>query len=93
MARLLLPDGSERVVMPADAQAGFTLEEIYALLSCDMVEAIPVQHGYMLIDEDGKHKKDLAKNPAATTLLAQAGGIPGDYVLGAALVVDFHEFL
>lgn len=39
----------------------------------------------MFINEEGKNQ-DLPPNPVATRLLAAAGGMPGDWVAGSALL-------
>lgn len=92
MARFLRIDGTEMPVAPLNKRDGFTLDELYALLSCTTIECVPLGEGYQLvIDEDGKAKPDLPPNPMATRLLRQAGGMPTDYVVGAALVVSARE--
>jgi len=88
MATLIKPDGSEQEVHPQDAAAGFQLAELYRLVECDTVQAIYVgDERTMWCDEEAKLKKVLpAVNDKATRLLAEAGGLPGDQVLGNVLV-------
>jgi len=40
MATLILEDGRERTVMPANAKKGFTLAELYSAIGCDVVEVV-----------------------------------------------------
>jgi len=44
----------------------------------------------MWIDEEGKFKPHQV-NIEATLLLQKAGGIPGDYVAGIALITEKNE--
>ena len=86
MAHLLRPDGSGHPAAPAGRT--FTLAEMYALVGCDMVEPVDLDDGRtMWIDEEGKYA-DPPKpvNAEATHLLALAGGIPGDVIVGNALI-------
>ena len=94
MAELIAADGSRRDVAPADRVRGFTLEELYALLNCQTVEAIALAEGdWLIMDEDAKGRTPrLAENPVATKLLHQAGGIPWDVVLGPVMVCSRKEF-
>lgn len=69
----------------------FSLDEMYSLLECSRVEAVYLQDGRMMwIDEEGKFKPHQV-NIQATLLLQKAGGIPGDYVAGIALVTKRTE--
>lgn len=91
MATLLVPDGTCRDVVPADAAEGFTLDELYALLGCQTVEAIAVPGGsWLVFDEDGKGR-DLAYNAEATLVLHRSGGMPHDCVVGPALLCAHEE--
>lgn len=92
MARLLLANGTERQVTPRNARAGFTLPELYRLLSCTTVESVALGEGYLIVDEDGKYTKH-ERNAEATRLLRAAGGAPADFVTGDALVVGARELL
>lgn len=95
MAKLLRFDGTEDVVAPADLRSGFSLEELYTLIGCQTVEAIYLEDGnIMLIDEEGKLRGDFLsrKNPAASVLLADAGGMPDDFIAGDAVICSPEEF-
>ena len=89
MATLIANDGTMTEV---SAQGGcFSLDEMYALLECTQVQVIYLRDGrIMWIDEEGKFKPHQV-NIQATLLLQKAGGIPGDYVAGIALVTERTE--
>ena len=88
-------DGSESTVRPKTTE-GFSLQEVYDLIGngCDIVETVQLNDGrIMLLDEEGKIRNDtLIVNEKATRLLAEAGGIPGDAVVGNVLIVNELEF-
>lgn len=87
MATLIKVDGSQKDVFPANKENGFTLEELYGLLECEMIEiATTFQDGKMLlVDEEGLLKPDLVVNPVASMLV-------GDYIVSNAIVVSQEEF-
>ena len=63
-------------------------KEFYSLLDCDLVQAIPLSDGKtMWIDEEGKLKPH-KRNTFASILLLSAGGMPDDYIAGAAIITD-----
>ncbi len=89
MAVLIKPDGDQVKVTPREKR--FTLEEMYTLLECALLQVIFLPNGrVMWIDEEGKLKPHRV-NDVATELLEQAGGIPGDYIAGSALITDHDE--
>lgn len=89
MATLIKPDGEQLPVTPKNET--FTLEEMYDLLECSCVQIIQLHDGrIMWIDENGKLKRHYI-NPIATVLLEMAGGGPGDYIAGSALITDTSE--
>ena len=89
MALLIKTDGESSTVSPQNEQ--FTLQEMYALLGCSRVEIVHLTDGrIMWIDETGKFKPHRV-NHEATQLLSAAGGIPGDYIAGSALITDISE--
>lgn len=94
MANLIQPDGSMQQVVPANPVRGFTLDELYALLGCEMIETIELAGDLgetMVIDEEGKFNRPRKVNPRATILLHQAGGMLDDYIVGPALIVSGKE--
>ena len=94
MAKLIKDDGSESIVHPANPKDGFTLEELYSLIGCETVQAIELADGttQMWMDEEAKlHGGIQFVNEKATRLLAEAGGIPGDEVLGTVLLTQPGE--
>ena len=91
MATLIHEDGSQFEVAPKDGQH-FTLAELYKLLECSLVQVIYLADGnLMYLDEEGKFKSPCVPNPTATTLLEKAGGMPGDFIAGLALVCTPEE--
>lgn len=66
-------------------------KEFYSLLNCSLVQAIHLPDGKtMWIDEEGKLKPH-ALNVYASMFLLGAGGMPDDYVAGAAIITDAGE--
>jgi hypothetical protein len=91
MATLIGEDGSARDLRPADVRRGFTLPELYVALQCDVVEAVRLNNGRILvIDENGK----LVGRPVneLATLLTRGVLQPHDVVVGPALLCSRLEF-
>ncbi|MCL7489729.1 MAG: DUF3846 domain-containing protein [Desulfobulbaceae bacterium] len=89
MATLIANDGTVTEVYAKDTW--FSLDEMYSLLECSRIEAVYLQDGrIMWIDEEGKFKPHQI-NIEATLLLQKAGGIPGDYIAGIALITEKNE--
>jgi len=91
MATLILEDGRERTVTPANATQGFTLAELYSAIGCDVVEVVWLRDGrLLLIDENGKlvgrEVNDVATNLARAVLQAH------DVIVGPALLCSRREF-
>jgi hypothetical protein len=96
MATLLKTDGSRTEVAPKNPKEGFRCAEMYELIGngCDIVQMIYLADGVttMWLDEESKLKRNPPPiNWAATKLLAEAGGIPGDVVLGNVLLCGEGE--
>lgn len=95
MATLYSPDAPAIDVQPANGRS-FSLKEMQSYVG-GFVELVTLADGrLMFVDEDGKHKGSLQErsqraNGPATDLLRLAGGLPGDYVVGNALVCDKGE--
>lgn len=91
MATLIQPDGTCSDVRPPGAE--FHLADLYAALACECVEAIDLADGrVMWLDEEGKFAQPpRPRNAVATALLAEAGGIPGDYIAGPVLITGACE--
>lgn len=87
MAILIDVNGEEKKVFPVDKKNGFTLEEIYSLIGCSVVEiAYVFASGEMiLVDEEGLLKEGNFVNPAASLIC-------GFYIYGNALKVSKEEF-
>ncbi len=89
MAVLITPDGITKNVYAKENE--FTLNEMYSLLSCSMVQAITIEDGrVMWIDEEGKLKPHQV-NPDATKMLHESGGMDDDYIAGPVLITEFSE--
>lgn len=89
MAVLITPEGTTTNVYAKENE--FTLNEMYSLLSCSMVQAITIEDGrVMWIDEEGKLKPHRV-NPDATILLHASGGMDDDYIAGPVLITEFSE--
>lgn len=87
MATLIDTNGKQTEVFPVDKENGFTLEEVYTLIDCEIVEvACTFESGeMMLVDEEGWLKDKPIVNPVASLIY-------GDYIAGNALVVSQQEF-
>lgn len=93
MASILhpLPSNCIESIFPTNMRS-FTLNELYKIIGCETVQMIYLADGRMMwMDEDGKSKPGLTLNSKATKLLQQAGGIPGDYILGKVLITNELE--
>jgi hypothetical protein len=91
VAQLLKFDGTSEEVKPANPETGFSLEEMYTLLGCSMIEVVylSAKPDYILvIDEEGKFKDVIHVNEEATDLLLAGNHLPGDFVVGNALLVE-----
>jgi len=91
MATLILEDGRERTVTPANAKQGFTLAELYSAIGCDVVEVVWLGDSrLLLIDENGKlvgrEVNAVATNLARPVLQAH------DVIVGPAILCSSWEF-
>lgn len=93
MAEFIHANGNEATVHPLNKKKGFSLHELYTLLHCETVQAISLADGRtMWMNEEAKLKEGLQfVNEKATRLLAEAGGIPGDEVIGNVLITKPGE--
>ena len=84
MATLYKVTGESEIVQPKNTK-DFQLEELYALLQCEMIEVIYLNHGeIMIINEEGKlHPNSI--NAEATRIFQTATFNP-DVIVGNALV-------
>lgn len=96
MAKLIRYDGvDEEEVFPAYLEDGFTLQECYTLLGCEIVEVVYLDGGQlMIIDENGKLRNDWIEriNPKATVLYQQGKFVGNDVITGHALICSEQEF-
>ena len=95
MATLIKVDGTKTEVFPKNKRKGFTLAEVYNLMSCRLVELVgPLDDGRsMLVDEEGKLKAEWMNriNSEATHLFRTRYGAH-DVIVGDALLVTDKEF-
>ncbi len=92
MATLLMPDGTSREFVPKNKRAGFSLRELYALISCRMVETIRHPDGrFLVIDENGKASRPDEFNAAATDLARECYISRADHIVGPCLVCSQGE--
>jgi len=93
VAEFIHANGNVATVKPLNRRKGFSLHEMYTLLHCSTVQAVGLADGRtMWMDEEAKLKESLQfVNAKATKLLAEAGGIPGDEVLGNVLITSKGE--
>lgn len=93
MGKLITSDGIEYTVTPKEG-SHFTLNEMQAFVG-GLIQTIylaeEADYDIMLINEEGKvHGLDY--NAKATKLLQAAGGIPGDFIVGNALLISSNEW-
>lgn len=96
-ARLIKVDGTEADIVPINGKT-FTLEELYKLIDCEIIETVPIQHygdkGMLIIlDETGKVVLPSKKyNTLATTLFLDGREGSGDYIVGDVVVCHKSQF-
>lgn len=97
MATLIKIDGTTQTVTPRNKRRGFTCEEVYALIGCDMIERISVRNGAeenMLVDEEAKMKEGWVDriNNKATDIFAKTYGRGVDLIVGDVLMCNNKEW-
>lgn len=97
MATLIKIDGTTKTVSPRNKRRGFTCEEVYALIGCDMIERISVRNGAeenMLVDEEAKMKEGWVDriNNKATEIFAKTYGRGVDLIVGDVLMCNSKEW-
>ena len=94
MATLMKLDGTTQEIKPADPKRGFTLEELYALIGCEMVELVYLDDDrLMLLDEEGKLQdgwQGRVNRPATDLFLKGRAGF--DVIVGNVVVCNGAEF-
>lgn len=93
MATLIKTDGTRLDVQPENG-TDFSLDELYKMLDCDMVEVIYLDDERMMfLDENGKLKPQKVNqmNHVATHEAAMVLQ-DGDYIAGHALICGRGEF-
>jgi hypothetical protein len=97
MALLIKADGTEEEIKGTGKGSKFGLEQMYALMDCNMVQMVPIKLDYngtkyneLWCDEDGKFKAKAERNDKATRLL-QGQLLQGDYLVGPVLLVGMRK--
>lgn len=63
MAKLIKVDGSTSHVEPQNQKEGFSLEECYKYIECELIEAHLIDENlYLVCDEEGALKEDAVIN-------------------------------
>lgn len=88
-ALIVTASGTHRKVTP-DNVTNFTLNEMYKLLNCQLVEIIRLNEKMiMVVDEEGKFKDEPDVNVNASLIAMLHGAIfPGDCVCGDVMICD-----
>lgn len=92
MAKLIKDDGTEEIVCPKNGKS-FSLDELQGYVE-GYIEAVALPDNLtMWCNEEGKFdpKTMYRPNEKASRILADAGGIPGDVVMGNVLICNSRE--
>ena len=89
MAQLIRTNGTRETIKPADSFNGFSLDELYALINCDMIQHVPVGTFGIVIDEEGKLRGQELNAVATRQFRSQL--LPGDVLVGNVLVLETAE--
>ena len=97
MATLIKIDGTRQEVHPSNKRRGFTLDEVYALLGCSMVQCVAVSNGKqetMIVDEEGKLKEGWPEriNSEATAIYDRTYGPGRNLIVGNVLLCSHKEW-
>lgn len=91
---LIYPDGNVRYIRPEDGKQ-FTLEELYKLLDCELVQVIDLgcAHKILIVDEEGKFKENPQFNLRATSIAYRFQRISiSDRIVGKVMLCDVSMF-
>lgn len=90
---IIYPDGKVLYVTPEDGKQ-FTLDELYKLLDCELVQVLYLDHKKILIlDEEGKFKEDQQFNLRATSIAYKFRKIQiTDRIVGKVMFCDEKLF-
>lgn len=97
MATLIKVDGTKTVITPRNKKRGFTLEEVYEAIGCDMVQCVNVNNGAeenMICDEEAKCKEGWMErvNREATRIFDKTYGPGRDVIIGDVLLCTRKEW-
>lgn len=89
MRAILIPTDSPARIVDLES---FTLDPLYAILECDMIQSVPLRGGLpgeIILDEEGKLREPLKDVNVSATHMAFL--FPGDTIVGPALVVGPYD--
>ena len=96
MALIIKVDGTKEEVRGAGKGGKFTLEQMYQLLGCTMVQLVPIKlnldgtlYKELWCDEDGKMNGKPRNKTATFALTGQL--LPGDFLVGPVLLVGARK--
>lgn len=97
MATLIKITGTKTTVFPKNKRKGFTLEEVYELLECELVQQVSVNNGaedIMLVDEEGTCKEGWTEriNMEATRIFIRTYGSGVNVIVGNVLLCNDKEW-
>jgi hypothetical protein len=89
--KILYHNGTVQEVQPKNGKK-FTYEELTTIVGgyIEIIEPRGKTESLLVLNEDGK-LRGLPLNPLATRILVEAGGIPGDVVVGDCLLCLKHQ--
>ncbi len=88
--KLLKPDGQVQEIEPLNGET-FSLEELYRLLGCELIEIVHLHASddLLVIDEEGKFAQCPEFNRTATEIARRHRAIVQyDYIVGKALLCN-----
>lgn len=86
MAQIFYTDGREEQVTPENGKT-FTLEELQKIVG-GYVQLIDLGEQFMVVDEEGKIKRQKRNEQATAIFRARTYTMYGDYIVGVALICD-----
>tara|TARA_B100000780_G_C20731712_1_gene290749 strand:+ start:106 stop:381 length:276 start_codon:yes stop_codon:yes gene_type:complete len=89
MAKLFKIGSSDAITVKPENGTTFTLQELYNIVGCSMVEFLYIGSYIMVIDEEGKLNNKSVNDIA--TYHFRTNSKTHDYIVGNALVCDRSE--
>ncbi len=93
MATLYKANGEIRNIYPENGRK-FTLEELYGLLDCELIETVSLRSfiDLLVIDEEGKFRNKRVNRNATSLAHKNCAIRPDDFIVGDALYCPYSEF-